>query len=1022
MKNGSAFFTREVKLFTLFLTFCFCFYACKEGNDDIPLPPPLLIDSTMIPDADRYFSRALELANKNQHSESIDTVQKALAIYEFFEMWNHYVEANGVLARNYVQIGDFELVEQINKKSMQIIKENNLPANQGLGVYFLSGTVNQEKGLYQAAFDDFEIVLNFLIENDTTKGPNGEIVSLPLSAAELNGAFGHTYNYAAFSILGLGEFEKALDYFKKAKRHYELINAEDRVLTSFINIGSVYLNMGEHEEALFWFNKVRNATEGKEPYLYILASTYNYLASIYKEQEQYQQEHKYLQKLTVLLEDSKMKNLHSHTGVGMATAKLSLAAKKALNQMKLGKKKEALSLANSTFEQVTDLTVDAEIVAISLLYMSRIYSDAGQEQQALVALQKGLKALFPELEEDTTWKNPQLEKIDFKISAIGLLAEKAKTLFQLSEKQSGTEQIQLLELALNTSDLSINVLEKIRGHLFQAVMDNVAREGSIFSFENKFPRLFDLNMSIAHQLYEVTKKEQYLEMTFQTAERSKAYILQQNLNKVDQLNGFPVALREQLHDLESELFFFEKKIAAAKRNQQEEVVDRLEEQLFVKEESYRGLIDDLRTNPETKQYYTEQYATTIRSTTDIQTFLAKQNNTALIEIYEGEEHIYVFSISDNQRMTKVLPKGESWEKDILQLNALNINRNLLANKDLIETYLEINDRIYQTLLAETLNSLDPKVKHLMIVPHGMTHYVNFSLLLDSKKMPEIHNLANLSYPIADCSTFDYLVKKYSIGTALSATIFLNENNKERLNESFDLALLGFVPDYEKRNACESKNGRLPIANLPDEVSPLKTYFDESQIKVIDGASATEAQFREMIKQYSTNILHISAHGQIDAERPLYSKLLFANCDSGDDFNNDLEVGELYNLEVNTQLAILSACSSGDGQLKNGHERISLARGFAYANCPTIIMSQWDLDVASNLTIMQSLYRYLVVEQLPIDVSLQQAQLNYLMTQRQRLENTSDPTEQEALLKNMHPYFWGGLVPIGRMTPLAISPL
>jgi CHAT domain-containing protein len=81
--------------------------------------------------------------------------------------------------------------------------------------------------------------------------------------------------------------------------------------------------------------------------------------------------------------------------------------------------------------------------------------------------------------------------------------------------------------------------------------------------------------------------------------------------------------------------------------------------------------------------------------------------------------------------------------------------------------------------------------------------------------------------------------------------------------------------------------------------------------------------------------------------------------------------------------------------------ISLARGFIYAGCPSIIMTLWTVEDKSGVDLMTSFYENLKTGQNKTE-ALRQAKLDFL-------EN-ADPLKA-------HPYFWAGYVVIGDDTPL-----
>jgi len=137
------------------------------------------------------------------------------------------------------------------------------------------------------------------------------------------------------------------------------------------------------------------------------------------------------------------------------------------------------------------------------------------------------------------------------------------------------------------------------------------------------------------------------------------------------------------------------------------------------------------------------------------------------------------------------------------------------------------------------------------------------------------------------------------------------------------------------------------------------------------------------------------HTILDDDNPMYSKLVFSQ--PGDSLNDGLlNAHEIYNMKLNARMVVLSACNSGDGKFLKGEGVMSLARGFFYSGCPSLVMTLWTVEDLSGSTLMSSFYKFLS-QSFPKDVALQQAKLDYL--------ESADPLKS-------HPYFWSGYVAIG----------
>lgn len=191
----------------------------------------------------------------------------------------------------------------------------------------------------------------------------------------------------------------------------------------------------------------------------------------------------------------------------------------------------------------------------------------------------------------------------------------------------------------------------------------------------------------------------------------------------------------------------------------------------------------------------------------------------------------------------------------------------------------------------------------------------------------------------------------------------------------------------------------------DEVNAIADHFEG---QFYEGATASEQLFKEYAPNY--DIIHLATHAIIDDVHPMNSRLLFSlnedsvqNANSPDESAQDgnLYAWELYNMQLNAQMAVLSACNTGFGKLQRGEGVMSLGRAFAYAGCPSIIMSLWPAQDQATADIMVNFYQGLSAG-MTKDEALQKAKLKYL-------ENTDELFA--------HPFYWASFVVQGDSAPL-----
>ena len=176
-------------------------------------------------------------------------------------------------------------------------------------------------------------------------------------------------------------------------------------------------------------------------------------------------------------------------------------------------------------------------------------------------------------------------------------------------------------------------------------------------------------------------------------------------------------------------------------------------------------------------------------------------------------------------------------------------------------------------------------------------------------------------------------------------------------------------------------------------------------KIFRGIEASEQNFRENSQNY--DILHLAMHAYINDSLPAFSRLAFSPVPNENDILKDgwLNTADIYNLKLdNVRLTVLSACNTGIGKMQKGEGLMSLARGFLYAGCPSIVMSLWEVEDNAGTQIMTSFYKNLKRGKTK-DAALRAAKLEYLENVNSRLA---------------HPHYWMSFKSIGDNSPVYTS--
>ena len=145
------------------------------------------------------------------------------------------------------------------------------------------------------------------------------------------------------------------------------------------------------------------------------------------------------------------------------------------------------------------------------------------------------------------------------------------------------------------------------------------------------------------------------------------------------------------------------------------------------------------------------------------------------------------------------------------------------------------------------------------------------------------------------------------------------------------------------------------------------------------------------------IIHFATHGFVNSEKPELSDILLAQ-DSTSKEDGILFSGEIYNLKLNADLVVLSACETGLGKIKKGEGIIGLTRALLYAGAKNIIVSLWPVSDKSTSELLIAFYdNYLKnKQQMPFSECLRNAKLKMISEE-----------------KFSHPYYWSPFILIGK---------
>ncbi len=399
---------------------------------------------------------------------------------------------------------------------------------------------------------------------------------------------------------------------------------------------------------------------------------------------------------------------------------------------------------------------------------------------------------------------------------------------------------------------------------------------------------------------------------------------------------------------------------------------------FEANSEWNTFLETLKTNY--PKYYKMRYASIEEPLNTIQNNVPE--NTTIVRYLFINENLYavVISVSD---------------KYLFKLNNKNIQEYLTQlgeNQSEIKLISSKLFELYQQLWKPIENKIN--TKHVIIIPDGALFNLSFETLT-TKKINSFKELAN------NC-----LLNKYILSYNYSLLLL----DKNRKNVDFQNDFIAFAPEF---NDKMKKDYRIAIK---DSVEIDKTYLTllpqpfsvdlaKEYSKLFNGASFVNEKASKQIfeKEASEHkIIHIGTHAESNNINPELSRLIFAKNNADDD--NSLYTYEIYNTNLSSNLAILTACETGKPTYQAGEGMISLAHAFNYAGSESILTSLWKIDEQSSAKIIELFYKN-IKKGWPKDKALQQAKLDYISSYEGR---------------SLNPQYWAGLVLIGDTSPIEIQ--
>ena len=522
------------------------------------------------------------------------------------------------------------------------------------------------------------------------------------------------------------------------------------------------------------------------------------------------------------------------------------------------------------------------------------------------------------------------------------------------------------EQALLYAQKGIEILEILKG--------TIKEPHAEIDLQNTFYQIYNHAIESTLALQQPAK-------AFSLAERYKSNVLKKIATATANKHQFnlPPALLSEEKKLKEALTFYKKKRFSLER----QILSDAEQQQLVHIKDTIGALLDQQVQWQQKitklypNYYQLMEKEPIINLSTIQQAL--NADQTLIEFQWSDHQLLTFLFTQDTFLVFQLPNSEELKTAISAFNFLSQKQpDLSGETQMVDTKNFINLASY--LYSQLILPIQPYIKEeLRIIPDSWLYFLPFECLIKEKGKEYYHFRSH-----------QYLVQEVAISYDFAATLAIQ---KEKNTTDFKENLLIIAPSFAQ-NSRQLKE----LVYSPDEVTKVSDIVDATIWK---GEQAKEKKFIEVAHQYQ--LLHIASHGIMDNQNPDYSFIAFT--EQADSIENEvLYVSEIYNMHLNADLIVLSACQTAGGKLYRGEGLLSIAHAFMYAGAKSIIASLWNVDDEQTPDLMEKFY-----------TALCQGHSKAKAIQKAKVAYLKDADHFKA-----HPYYWSGFMVIGNTNPLTIT--
>jgi CHAT domain-containing protein len=747
--------------------------------------------------------------------------------------------------------------------------------------------------------------------------------ALPLRRAVGN----HRREALTLQVIGvaydqLGDPQNAQDYYRQALSTARTYKDKSQEAEARAHLGEHYLLLNEPERALEYLNPalfVRRQLEdrlGEATTLYLLGTAYRELGEMRKALAQ--------QQYALRLYDA----MSNHAG-GVEVYLEMGAIYSALHEPQL-----AVKYYNRA-RVYASANPDMNDEALALLGLGSVYTSMGYVRTSLQYLNRAYQLVHA--------REPMTE---------------AGVLYELARAERSAHH---LSTALDHVNAALGLTEHLRG----AIPSSDVRASYLASVRERY----ELKIALLMQLQRLHPTEDFDAQALEASEHARVRSLLDVLaeSPADIHQGVEPELLERERSLQTAL-----KAKAGYRIQllsdkhTEQQASDLEKEISTLTTEYEETEAQIRERSPRYAGLTQPQTLTLA---EIQHLL--DPDTTLLEYWLGEEGSYLWVVTPNSLESYSLPKRTEIESAARKAYAeLSVNNPAAGN-----AFTLALGRMLLSPIAQSVHG-----KRLVIVAEGTLQYIPFAALRAAQTVPLISTNEVVALPSISTLALQRAEMKDRIPAprqvAVLADPVFHRNDPRVAGVSGDVPADVIANDRLERSAKES--GLMSLDRLPatrrEAEAIIGVAGKDSSLEALDFDASLETAISAELSRY--RIVHFASHTLLNSRHPELSGIILSLVDhKGKPQDGFLEAHEIYNLKLNADLVVLSACETALGKEIRGEGLVGLARAFMYAGAPRVVATLWRVPDSATAELMKQFYTGIVKQDLPPAAALRQAQVS-----------------------------------------------